>query len=531
MRSGLASRLLVFGGLLLVEYLLISVLFDARTLLTASGGLSALGYLGDAAAVALLATAAVLGLMGPTLRTALAELPDADLGGTPWVGLAAHAIAYGAFLAVTGMLFQSTHAPSAFWFAAWVVAAFCLGGTWLPLAIPWRILRALAPRVSGALLIGIGAGVFAWGAGQASALIWQWFAPITLSVVATILQVMLPEVLVDEATSTIGTPTFAVEVAPICSGFEGIGLILAFLGGYMLLERKHLRFPRVLMLLPLGVITVWTANAVRIALLIAIGSEVSPQIALGGFHSKAGWLLFSAVALGFIAFARRSAYLARTVDPPIASDAEHPVAPYLMPQLVLLASMLVTGLVTTDFDHFYALRMLCAAVAIWSYRQRYRQLELHLHWDSIAIGGAVFGMWLLLAHGGDASATRSFESALARLGPTWAALWLATRTLGSSVVVPFAEELAFRGYLLRRLVSPHFHDVDARKFAPLAWLLSSLAFGALHHDVLAAALAGLAYAFAQQRRGRVTDAVIAHATTNLLLAADALFFDHWRWFA
>jgi membrane protease YdiL (CAAX protease family) len=45
---------------------------------------------------------------------------------------------------------------------------------------------------------------------------------------------------------------------------------------------------------------------------------------------------------------------------------------------------------------------------------------------------------------------------------------------------------------------------------------------------IAGALAGLIYAFALLRRGRIGDAVAAHATTNALLAAWVLCFNQWH---
>ena len=59
----------------------------------------------------------------------------------------------------------------------------------------------------------------------------------------------------------IGTPTFKVTISPECSGYEGVGLILAFLGIYLWLFRKDLRFPAALILLPLGAATIWIVNA------------------------------------------------------------------------------------------------------------------------------------------------------------------------------------------------------------------------------------------------------------------------------
>ena len=80
-----------------------------------------------------------------------------------------------------------------------------------------------------------------------------------------------------------------------------MGLILTFLGIYLYLFRKELRFPGALVLLPLGAVVIWMLNAVRIVALIAIGTSGWREIALGGFHSQAGWLLFNAVGLTFVA--------------------------------------------------------------------------------------------------------------------------------------------------------------------------------------------------------------------------------------
>jgi CAAX prenyl protease-like protein len=93
--------------------------------------------------------------------------------------------------------------------------------------------------------------------------------------------------------------------------------------------------------------------------------------------------------------------------------------------------------------------------------------------------------------------------------------------------VPIAEELAFRGYLLRRLVSPDFDKLGPR-FTWLSFLLSSFLFGALHGRWLAGTVAGMFYAWAMYRRGRVGDAIIAHATTNALIAADVLILGSWN---
>jgi CAAX prenyl protease-like protein len=107
--------------------------------------------------------------------------------------------------------------------------------------------------------------------------------------------------------------------------------------------------------------------------------------------------------------------------------------------------------------------------------------------------------------------------------------WISFRVLAATITVPIAEELAFRGFLLRRLVSPDFESVSFKRFTWFALVVSSVLFGALHGGRwIAGTVAGLLYAFAVIRRGRIGDAVAAHATTNALLAGYVLLFGQWQ---
>jgi len=100
--------------------------------------------------------------------------------------------------------------------------------------------------------------------------------------------------------------------------------------------------------------------------------------------------------------------------------------------------------------------------------------------------------------------------------------------------VPIAEELAFRGYLARRFISREFDSVSFSSLTVLSICLSSAVFGLEHmknlmdwqHLVLGT-VAGLAFAAALRWRGRMGDAVVAHAVSNLLLAAWVLGLGDW----
>jgi CAAX prenyl protease-like protein len=96
------------------------------------------------------------------------------------------------------------------------------------------------------------------------------------------------------------------------------------------------------------------------------------------------------------------------------------------------------------------------------------------------------------------------------------------------ITVPIAEELAFRGFLLRRLIAADFEAVSLQRWTLLAVLVSSVAFGLMHGDRwVAGSIAGLLYAGAQRWRGRIADAVVAHGITNALVAIWVVWGGHW----
>jgi exosortase E/protease (VPEID-CTERM system) len=352
---------------------------------------------------------------------------------------------------------------------------------------------------------------------------------LTLFSVHALLSRVAHDVQVDYDTVSIGTKSFMVVVAPVCSGFEGIGLIVVFLGGYIALNRKDLRVPNALWLLPLAVITVWSANILRIVALILIGSSGSPQVALGGFHSKAGWVFFSLISLGFCAWLRTAQVFRAHADTDRALEVDETraaAAAYLLPQLALLATMLVTGLFVHTVDPLYGVRIVAAVAVLWMMRARLLPLLVRPSWDGVAIGTLVFAVWYALTDHHTAAGDE-LRSSVMSFGQPLAALWITTRVLGSVLVVPLIEELAFRGYLLRRMVDVEFDRVPFRTLTWPAIIVSSLAFGVLHGDLIAATLAGFAYALAQWRHGKLIDAMVAHAVTNALVALDVLLLGSW----
>jgi CAAX prenyl protease-like protein len=100
--------------------------------------------------------------------------------------------------------------------------------------------------------------------------------------------------------------------------------------------------------------------------------------------------------------------------------------------------------------------------------------------------------------------------------------------VGYVVIAPLAEELAFRGFLTRRIVQSDFQNVPLGMFSWSSFLISSALFGAFHGGMwLAGTLAGMSFALALYHRRALGDAVQAHAITNSLIALYAFATGHW----
>ena len=515
--------------------LLISVWLDTGSLTVQSGLTRIISSEGPWIVRSLVAFATLFLALG-YFRTRHLIKTDTLVDARPsWKFLSGHLGALGVFGLLSNILFGlgisgfRADALVAGWLAAGLIAVALGCFAFVPPAVWLKLGRASGNAWIYASISGVAAflarGV-TWSLWSSANQVTLW----TFHVVKALLTPFLSGIIADTGTMNIGSQRFHVQIAPECSGYEGVGLILIFGVAWLWFFRSEFRFPRALILPPAGVLLIWLANAARIAALILIGNAGAPGVALGGFHSQAGWIAFNAVAIGMALAARNSAWLTvRGVQPDVLDEpSENPVAPYLMPFLMIMAAAMISRAVADGFEWLYPLRFLAAATTLWFFRARYRELDWRFGWVSIATGAVVFVLWLALDKAGGEHAGESIGTAL-QSSPDFVRFgWLAIRTLAAVVTVPIAEELAFRGFLLRRLISLDFEAVAWRNYSALALIVSSVAFGSLHGERwLAGSLAGLLYAGAMLWRGRIGDAVVAHATTNALLAAWVLLGQRW----
>ncbi len=408
------------------------------------------------------------------------------------------------------------------WRAFAAAGAVALFAAMAPLGVWTRAVRQTASLPWVALLPAAAAMLAIRG----SQLLWGPAAQITFRLVQILLRPLCPSLHSDFVTLTVATDQFEVTISEVCSGLEGVGLMLAFCTAWLWYFRREYYFPRALIIVPLAALLIFFLNAVRIAALVLIGDAGYAQIAIFGFHSQAGWIAFNVAAFGVAILARRSPWLNRTARQPPAS-ANDGTAAYLMPLLAILAAGMLAHALSAGFDLLYPLRLACAAIVLWVYRHRYRELDWRASWRGIATGVLMFGVWVEFAH--FMTKPAAVPAALTQLPGPLSGAWVACRAAAAIITVPIAEELAFRGYLLRRLAKADFESVAWREVRWPALVISSIVFGITHGSLwLPGIAAGLAYGALAMKSGRIGESVVAHATTNTLLGGYVLIFNQWQ---
>ena len=149
-------------------------------------------------------------------------------------------------------------------------------------------------------------------------------------------------------------------------------------------------------------------------------------------------------------------------------------------------------------------------------------MDWRFGWLGPTAGIVVFILWITFDHwtsGPTSIQPSALAQGLASLSPIQRTTWITLRVLAALITVPIAEELAFRGYLARRIVALDVEAISYRRLTPTAILGSALTFGILHGRMWPAGIAaGVIYALVARTRGRLGEAIAAHTVTNLLLA-------------
>jgi CAAX prenyl protease-like protein len=89
------------------------------------------------------------------------------------------------------------------------------------------------------------------------------------------------------------------------------------------------------------------------------------------------------------------------------------------------------------------------------------------------------------------------------------------------------EELFWRSWLLRYIISQDFKSVEIGRFTLPSFLIGTVMFGLEHNLWLAGIMAGALYSLLLYRTKSLAQCIVAHAVTNLLLGIYVLQTGKW----
>lgn len=221
----------------------------------------------------------------------------------------------------------------------------------------------------------------------------------------------------------------------------------------------------------------------------------------------------------------------------------HPEAPYLIPFGVLLA-LVGFGFLWPDGLWPWAeipgqiLRVALPAAALWWASRGVLDLRVR-YWAGTALAGVlIFALWiapdvifpgyrqLLPFDNAIVGVARSSLSEGARHSP----VLLALRTLRAVTVVPVAEELFWRGWLMRWIIRRDFTRVPLGAYQAASFWLVALLFASEHGPYWDVGLAaGVLLNLWTIRTKSLGDVILAHAIANLCLSGYVILAGKWEY--
>ena len=209
-----------------------------------------------------------------------------------------------------------------------------------------------------------------------------------------------------------------------------------------------------------------------------------------------------------------------------------PLAARAVPLLVVIVLTILQGQLGAGSQYWlYLAKTIIGAALLWLVAPAVGEMRWAVSWQALAAGVLVFVLWVGLdpwypKPGSSSAAWNPGEQFGER--SFLAIFFIAVRFFGSVVVIPPMEEVFYRSLLYRYLMKPEFASVSLRTFRWIPFLATALIFGFAHREWLAGILCAAIYQGLVCVRGRLGDAITAHAITNLLLGAWVLWKGAWH---
>ncbi|MDT8421063.1 MAG: CAAX prenyl protease-related protein [Desulfuromonadales bacterium] len=182
----------------------------------------------------------------------------------------------------------------------------------------------------------------------------------------------------------------------------------------------------------------------------------------------------------------------------------------------------------------YPIKTVCVAGVILFYWKHYREIiwrdvtDLKMGAISISGGLLIFALWITLDFNFATQGTPSgfnpglFENDVIRF------TMIAVRLAGAALLVPIMEELFWRSFLIRYVVTSDFSRTTIGTFTWPSFLITALLFGLEHHYILAGVVAGIIFNLILYYTKSIFQCILAHSVANLALGAYVLLTGEWQ---
>lgn len=217
---------------------------------------------------------------------------------------------------------------------------------------------------------------------------------------------------------------------------------------------------------------------------------------------------------------------------------QYPAVRYVAPFCTVLALLALSPRLPFGPEWTWPLGVLAAGAVCLVSWPRELSLVPSLWPVSIAIGAAVFFLWiapdLLFSDYRDSVlfSNQIFGRVHSSLPPealhsAWVLAW---RTARAVLIVPLAEELFWRGWLLRWLINSDFQKVPLGAYSPFGFWITAALFASEHGSYWDVGLVtGVIYNWWMIRSKSVASCVLMHAVTNGLLSAYVIMYNQWQY--
>ena len=218
--------------------------------------------------------------------------------------------------------------------------------------------------------------------------------------------------------------------------------------------------------------------------------------------------------------------------------AQHPSLPYAVPFAAFLLFLSLQRISPLRPEVEYPLWLVLLSVILLVFSRRVIRIRSSHLVESALIGIGVFVLWIgpdLLFPGyrqhwlfQNAVMGHLHSSIPGDAQGSVLVLWC--RILRAVVLVPVIEELFWRAWLMRWMISPRFESVPLGAYAPVSFWVTAVLFASEHGPYWDVGLVtGVIYNWWMIRTRSLADCILAHAVTNACLCGYIIATHHWEY--